>query len=300
MGLFESAWRPSAAMAARKWLREGATVEIFAENDWWDAKILAFNRKSVHIHYIGGGHPCPSLLVRVYPWVGFSCHWKRMVSAACSACLYRSKASNRCPAAPAMFAHGFQRNRGYKPHKTRTQAHGRMGQQALAVRAGLLGSNDVWRYWHSFSRLVPLSLTSPEKTHKHRTRLIYVCTSVSTHIHTQKHKLTHPHMFTHTHDIFCEYKHVFIHRRTQTTCIHTYIFVCGCAYVWICICMYVCIYIHVCMCIYVQPLVYGVWTNIYVHVHIHVFAQKSTHMYAHMHEYFHLHKYMYVYIYTHI
>ena len=107
-GVFESAWRPSAAMAARKWLRKGATVEIFADNEWWNAEILAFNREFVRIHYVGGGHPCPSLLVRVYPCVGFSCH--SLEKSVRRGPFIPVAASSRCPAAPFMSAHGFQTN----------------------------------------------------------------------------------------------------------------------------------------------------------------------------------------------
>ena len=110
-GVLKSAWQPSTAMAARKWLRKGATVEIFADNEWWNAEILAFNKEFVRIHYVGGGHPCPSLLVRVYACVGFSCHSRNKSVRRGPFCLpIPVAASSRCPAAPAMSAHGFQTN----------------------------------------------------------------------------------------------------------------------------------------------------------------------------------------------
>jgi len=45
---------------SRKWLRKGAIIEVFTENDWWDAEVIVFNKNFVRIHYVGGSSPRPS------------------------------------------------------------------------------------------------------------------------------------------------------------------------------------------------------------------------------------------------
>ena len=45
---------------SRKWLRKGAIIEVFTDNDWWDAEVVVFNKNFVRIHYVGGSSPRPS------------------------------------------------------------------------------------------------------------------------------------------------------------------------------------------------------------------------------------------------
>ena len=45
---------------SRKWLRKGAIIEVFTENDWWNAEVIVFNKNFVRIHYVGGSSPRPS------------------------------------------------------------------------------------------------------------------------------------------------------------------------------------------------------------------------------------------------
>ena len=37
-----------------KWLKKGALVEVYADNEWWDAKCILFNKNFVRVHYVGG------------------------------------------------------------------------------------------------------------------------------------------------------------------------------------------------------------------------------------------------------
>jgi len=39
-------------MAARTWLRKGATVEIFADHRWRNAEIMLSTEDFVRIHYV--------------------------------------------------------------------------------------------------------------------------------------------------------------------------------------------------------------------------------------------------------
>ena len=37
-----------------KWLKKGALVEVYADNEWWDANCILFNKNFVRVHYVGG------------------------------------------------------------------------------------------------------------------------------------------------------------------------------------------------------------------------------------------------------
>ena len=35
-------------------LRKDALIEVFADNEWWDARCVVFNKNFVRVHYVGG------------------------------------------------------------------------------------------------------------------------------------------------------------------------------------------------------------------------------------------------------
>jgi len=35
-------------------LRKDALVEVFTDNEWWDARCVVFNKNFVRVHYVGG------------------------------------------------------------------------------------------------------------------------------------------------------------------------------------------------------------------------------------------------------
>ena len=49
----------------QKWLKKGALVEVYTDNEWWDATCILFNKNFVRVHYVGGMRPTPRRAVAV-------------------------------------------------------------------------------------------------------------------------------------------------------------------------------------------------------------------------------------------
>jgi hypothetical protein len=41
----------------KKWLFKGNTVEVFEDNEWWDAVVIAVKDNKVLIHFVDGARP---------------------------------------------------------------------------------------------------------------------------------------------------------------------------------------------------------------------------------------------------